>query len=84
MESAHIFYKELPIDDDNIFTANLSEKNKVQGVLFKKSNKYVVTGFCINQDTDTLIEVTDRNRKKILQELIESLSKEEKKERTCL
>ena len=43
MELAHIFYKELPIDDDNIFTANLSEKNKVQGILFKKSNKYAVT-----------------------------------------
>ena len=47
MESAHIFYKELPIDDDNIFTA-------------KKSNEYAVTGLSINQDTDTLIEVTTR------------------------
>ena len=60
MESAHIFYKELPIDDDNIFTANLSEKNKVQGILFKKFNEYAVTGLSINQDTDTLIEVTTR------------------------
>ena len=60
MESAHIFYKELLIDDDNIFTANLSEKNKVQGILFKKSNEYAVTGLSINQDTDTLIEVTTR------------------------
>ena len=43
MELAHVFCKELPIDNNNIFTANLSEKNKVQGILFKKSNKYVVT-----------------------------------------
>ena len=60
MESAHIFYKELLIDDDNIFTANLSQKNKVQGILFKKSNEYAVNWLSINQDTDTLIEVTTR------------------------
>ena len=79
MESLHIFYKELPIDEDNTFTANLSEKNEVQEILFKKSKEYAVNGFSINQDRDNLIEVTERNRKKILQELIESLLKEEKK-----
>ena len=36
-----------------------------------------MTVLSINQDTDNLIEVVDRNRKKILQELIESLLKEE-------
>ena len=36
-----------------------------------------MTVLSINQDTDNLIEVIDRNRKKILQELIESLLKEE-------
>ena len=64
METAHIFYKELPKGDDNIFTANLSEKSEVQGMLFKKSNEFAVTGLSINQDT---FGVTDRNRKKILQ-----------------
>ena len=34
-------------------------------------------GLSINQDTYNLIEMIDRNRKKILQELIESLLKEE-------
>ena len=64
MEPAHIFYKELPIGDDNIFTKNLSEKSELQGMLFKKSNEFAVTGLSINQDTYNLIEVTDRNRKK--------------------
>ena len=79
MAPVHIFYKELPIDDDNIFTTNLSEKFEVQGILYKKYNEYAVIGLFINQDTDNLIKVTDRNRKKILQELIESLLKEEKR-----
>ena len=67
MEPAHIFYKKLPIGDDNIFTKNLSEKSELQGMLFKKSNEFAVTGLSVNQDTYNLIEVTDRNRKKILQ-----------------
>ena len=52
MELAYIFYKELPIDGNNIYTANLSEKNEVQGLLFKRSNEYAVTGLSItiNQD----------------------------------
>ena len=67
MEPSYIFYKELPIDENNIFEANISEKNEAENVLFKKSNKYTITGLSINQDTDNLIEVTDRNRQRILQ-----------------
>ena len=26
MESIHIFYKELPVDENNIFTADITEK----------------------------------------------------------
>ena len=77
MEPTHIFYKELPIDENNIFTANISEKNEVQNILFRKSNEYAGNGLTINQSTDNLIEVTDRNRKRIQQELIENLLKEE-------
>ena len=84
MAPVHIFYKELPVDNDNIFTTNVSEKFEVQGILHKKYNEYAVIGLFINQDTDNLIKVTHRNRKKILQELIEGLLKEEKKEQTWL
>ena len=30
MEPIHIFYKELPVDENNIFTANLAEKKKMR------------------------------------------------------
>ena len=78
MELSYIFYKELPIDENNIFERNISDKIEVQNALFKKSNKYTITGLSINQDTDSLIEVTDKNRKQILQKLIENLLKEKK------
>ena len=35
MEPIHIFYKELTLDENNIFTANLAEKNEVEEVKFK-------------------------------------------------
>ena len=44
MEPTYIFYKELAIGKNNIFTANISEKNEVQNILFRKSNAYMVTG----------------------------------------
>ena len=81
MEPNQIFYKQLPIDENNVFTANVSKKNEVQNILFRESNEYAVIGLVISQNTDNLIEVIDRNRKRILQELIENLLKEEKEEK---
>ena len=37
MEPIQIFYKELPADENNIFTTDITEKNEVQNVKFKKS-----------------------------------------------
>ena len=49
MEPIHIFYKELPVDENNIFTANITAKNEFENVKFKKSLEYAVTGLSINQ-----------------------------------
>ena len=48
MEPIHIFYKELPADENNIFTADIAEKNDAENVKFKKSVKCAVTGLSIN------------------------------------
>ena len=48
MEPIHIFSKELPVGENNIFTANITEKNEVENVKFKKSLDYAVTGLSIN------------------------------------
>ena len=53
MEATHIFYKELHVDKNNIFTANIAEKNEVEEVKFKKSKEYAATGLSVNEDTDS-------------------------------
>ena len=79
MEPIHIFYKELPTDENNIFVAKLAEKNKVESVKFKKSRKYVVTGLSINQDTgSTEVAITDIVRLETFSNLIQRLVKEKK------
>lgn len=37
MEFSRIFYKELPAGEDNIFSANFLENNKVEEIDFKRS-----------------------------------------------
>ena len=34
MEPAHVFYNELPLDKNNIFSANLTENNEFEEINF--------------------------------------------------
>ena len=80
MEPIHIFHKELPLDENHIFTSNLAEKNEVEEVKFKKSKEYGVTGLSINQDVDSdLVAVIDTEKKEAISKLIQKLVKEKKK-----
>ena len=79
MEPIHIFYRELPIDKNNIFTANLAEKNEVEEVKFKTSKEYAITGLPISQDIDSNIAaVTDTDREEIISNLTQKLVREKK------
>ena len=51
MEFSHIFYKEVPVDEDNIFSLNLSENNKVDSLKFDKSKKYEISRLSIKRST---------------------------------
>ena len=78
MEPVHIFYKDLPVDENNIFIANLKEKNEEEEVKFKKSSEYAVTGLSINQDIGTnFIAVVETDRQGVLSKLIQKLVKKE-------
>ena len=48
MEPIYIFYKEIPVEENNIFTANVTEKNEVEKVKFRKSAEYAITELLIN------------------------------------
>ena len=50
MDPVHIFYNEIKIDKDNIFTANISQENEVENVFFNKDKEYVITGMVIKPD----------------------------------
>ena len=79
MEPTHIFYKELHVNENNIFTANIAEKNEVENVKFNKSLEYAVTGLSINQDIGSeLMTETDIDRLNFLSNSIQNLVKEKK------
>ena len=79
MEPIHYFYKELPADENNIFTGDIAEQKGVENVKFKKSQEYAVTGLSINQDIGSeLVTVTDVNKLNILNSSIQNLVKEKK------
>ena len=68
------------MDENNIFTANITKKNEVENVKFKKSLEYAVTGLYINQDIcSELLTVTDIGRLNFLSNSIQNLVKEKKR-----
>ena len=52
MEPVHLFYNKLLLDENNIFSSNLTENNDTQEIKFKKSNNYAISGLSINQEID--------------------------------
>lgn len=79
MEPIHIFYKELSTDESNVFTADITEKNEVENVKFKKSLEYTVTGLSINHDTGTdLVIITGVGRQNFLSSAIHKTCKRKK------
>ena len=69
MNPSHIFFKELDIDQDNTFTANIS---KVEDVVFSADNKYGVTGLTINSiiSNSELLKIENvKEQKKVSQEI---------------
>ena len=53
MEPAHVFYNEFPLDENNIFSANVIETNEIEEIKFKKSNNYAISGVAINQEVNS-------------------------------
>ena len=78
MNPVHILFKELEIDQDNTFTANVSQENEVENVVFNTDTQYVVTGMVIKLDIADSELVKTENTKdldrisKEIQELIKN------------
>ena len=49
MEVSYIIDKELPVLDENIFSANLTENNKMQWIILKKDRTHLLRGLKTNK-----------------------------------
>ena len=50
MDPSYIYFEEIKIDQDNIFTANFAEENEIENVKCNKENEYGITGLTISAD----------------------------------
>ena len=71
MEFSHVFYKELPLDNDNIFSTNLTENNKVERIKFDKSK-------LIYQTVDRTILLPNTEWKNAHSEILRTYAEEKK------
>ena len=76
MGLSHIFYKELHVDNNNVFPATLAEDNKIEEVSIKKDKKYMITGLFIKQKTDTDVIVPNLNARNSLGDMIRPYEEE--------
>ena len=79
MDFSHIYYKLIPVDEDQIFSANLTENNEVEQIKFKKSKIYAMSGLSINQDTQSNVYLPNAERKKALSDIIRKYAEEKNK-----
>ena len=79
MDLSHIFQKELPIDGNNIFSANRAENNEIEEVSLEKGQKCMVSGLSINQKTNTDVIIHDSNARNSLSDMIRSYKEERKR-----
>ena len=50
MNPAHIYFKEIDIDQDDTFTIHFTKENEIENVIFDKDNEYAITGLKINAE----------------------------------
>ena len=79
MEFSHVFYKEIPLNEDNIFSANLTENNRVEQVKFKKSKIYAISWLSIDQKTQPNVSLPNIEGKKVLSDILRRYAEEKNK-----
>ena len=63
MDLLHIFYEEIPADDNFFFClfANLVESIDLEEVLLKEDQNYMVTGLSLNEKAATDVNILNVN-----------------------
>ena len=73
MEFSHVFYKEIPLDEDYIFSLKLTENNEVGQVKFKKCKIYAISRLSIDQNAQSNVSLPNAEGKKISQRYFEDV-----------
>ena len=73
------FWKEIPVDEDNIFSTNLAENNEVEQIKFKKSKIYAISGLSVDQDIQFNVSLPNIERKKTLSDILRIYAQEKEK-----
>ena len=58
MDLIFIYYNDLKFQDNKIFTIEFSDGDRLDGVLFKKKDYYLVSMSCFIEITNDLSELT--------------------------
>ena len=77
MDPSYFYFNEIDIDQDNIFTANLS---KIEKVVFNKENEYGVSGLNINVDLpdEKILKLDNKKEQEKISQEIQELIKQNK------
>ena len=78
MEFSHVFYKELAIDDDNIFSSNLTENNKIEEIKIKKWKIYSINRLSIDQDLNSNVSLPTIEGRNALSDVLKVYEEEKK------
>ena len=74
-----MFYNELPINENNIFSEDLTENNDIEEVAFKKSKKYKISRLSIKQETTIHVPLPYFQGQKALSDMLQTCSEEKEK-----
>ena len=80
MDPSYFYFNEIDIDQDNIFTANLSKDNEIEKAVFNKENKYGVSGLNINVDLpdEKILKLDNKKEQEKINQEIQELIKQNK------
>ena len=68
-----IYFKELPLDEQNEFTANLNKSNEIGEIFLRKSNKHLLTNLKANYEPSSV------NLENVDKDVNEKIKKKKKK-----
>ena len=73
------FYREFPLDEDNIFSANLTENNKVEQISFETSKLCPINGLSLDQGTASNVSLPNIEGKETLSDILKTYVEEKNK-----